>query len=142
VSPLGVEEPTHMPPRTYNAIDLQDGLLRARWEVSGLSDNHEEAHEALLTTMGSTSFSQFWQLHHLAIDSQPENQGVMERLVKWGLEIAEKRGLWVVVACHEEKKPFYEKLGFKYRGDYTVSVPGDDRELNLAWLQKDPKTMA
>ena len=123
-------------------MDLQDGLLRARWEMSGLSDKHEEAHEAHLTTAGSTRFSQFWQLHHLAIDPRPDDQSLMERLVKWGLKIAEKRGLWVVVACHEEKKPFYEKLGFRYRGDYTASVPGDDRELNLAWLQNDPNKRA
>jgi hypothetical protein len=67
---------------------------------------------------------------------------VAEKLVAWGLGIAEEEGLWAVVACEEDRKRFYEELGFRHRGTVTVHVPGDDKELNLEWLQKDPSKQA
>lgn len=88
--------------------------------------------------MGSINFSRFWQIYHLATDPRPEYQDMKEKLVRWGHKIAETEALWLVAACHENQREFYEELGFRYRGTYTSRVPRNIRELNVAWLQKGP----
>ncbi|KAH6854786.1 hypothetical protein B0I37DRAFT_350056 [Chaetomium sp. MPI-CAGE-AT-0009] len=138
---LGAEEPRHRPPRSYGPEAYQDGILQARRDAV-LGKKNDLSHEALFNATCSTTFSQFWQICHVAVDPRPEHMDVAERLVRWGLEIAAKEALWVLVPCHEGERDFYHRLGFTHRGYFSDLATRYDKVLNQEWLQKDPRNSA
>lgn len=133
------KEPTEMPPRAYNPDAQPDELFLARSKACEFWGKHKEAHKTLRRISDFANCSEFWQIHHSAVDSAPEYRGVMEVLVRWGLELADEKALWTVVICPENTKAFYEKLGFEYMKTHVASVPGDDEVLELAWLRRRPQ---
>jgi hypothetical protein len=138
VAILGADEPRHRPPRSYDPEAYEDGVLQTRWHAAGPGSKYETAHEGLLVTAGSITFSQFWQICHVAIDPRPEHNDVKERLVKWGLKTAAKEALPVIVACDKGEMGFYTRLGFRYRATLGVGIP-NEKWFIQAWLQKDPE---
>ncbi|KAK3298685.1 uncharacterized protein B0H64DRAFT_454153 [Chaetomium fimeti] len=138
---MGAEEPTHRPPRTYGPEAYQDGLLQARWDTA-TKEQYEVIHEAFYALAGLTKLSQFWQIRHVAVDPRPEHRDVAEKLVRWGVDIAAKEALWVVVPCYGGEKDLYDRLGFTSRAYFTGIAAPDDKVLNQEWLQKDPRKPA
>ena len=75
------------------------------------------------------------------MDPRPEHQDVKEKLVRWGLDIAAKEVLQVIVACGKGEMDFYTRLGFRYRATMGVGIV-NDKWFIQTWLQKDPEESA
>ena len=116
--------------------------LKPRWAAADYSTGWATAHQRLRTTGGVTDFSEFWQIACLEVDPAYEGQGVEEKLVGWGLRIADAMALWVVVVHPDAGKGFYEGLGFESRETYVSSVEGDDEKISLARLRRIPQPVA
>ncbi len=58
-------------------------------------------------------------------------RGVGFELVKWGLRVAEQKGMVVEVEVQEKPRPFYQMLGFKLADTVMVRIVGDDESVAL-----------
>ncbi len=87
-------------------------------------------------TFRSVGRSSVWQW------SRPTKvKGVEEKLVEWGLRIADSMALWVIAVHPDARKGLYQGLGFEARETYVACVDGDDKKMALARLRRRPASV-
>jgi len=67
-------------------------------------------------------------LHHFGIDPVFQNQGLGQKLACATLNLAKQKNRQIKLEVHRNNKAaieLYKKLGFKYLGDYDVSIIRD-----------------
>lgn len=113
-----------------HACDPQDeDILERAYDVFG--------------TVWSGERADSWYLEWCAVLPAFQGRGIGRKLVHWGLERAEKEGVWASVATTRGKEEFYLKCGFEE--EYWSASAGESNPLKewgagrMFWKKNEKK---
>ncbi|KAJ3181662.1 hypothetical protein HDU87_000680 [Geranomyces variabilis] len=80
-----------------------------------------------------------WYLNLLAVDPAMQRRGIGEMLSRWGMDRAEREGLYVTLHATEEGGRLYRRLGFVVTGKLVRDIEGTtEGELDADGMRWSP----
>lgn len=65
-------------------------------------------------------------LHRLVVDPSYQRQGIGQKLLNWGIEIADKENIVAYLNCRPAGYKLYERNGWKVVSSIEVEIPDED----------------